>query len=880
MPSKNSRPTLRISLLFAVVLIGADLIMNIVISNLAVPAETALRLMLVADIPLGIAYVAYLYWVLNREFEARTAAEDERGATAARLDDLVDVAPVAMVGTDEELRVTLWNPAAERMYGWTPGEALGRAVSDVLQSTMTTEQRERAMSAVQATGEFVSEFTHRRRDGTPLTVLSDTITVRNRIGKITGYLSVNRDVTAARVLERRVQESEFRLRLIMDNLPAAISHIDSNHRYTFVNAGYERLMGLDPEQIVGQNWRDVLPPAAYEAGLPHFEAALRGENQVFENRLPRAGGGTLTALVQFVPDRQGDEVVGVHVLLTDISQIREAEAAFAREHQDAVARAEELQAVLEAVPVPIYIAEDPECTVIRGNRLGYEVLGAEPGGNLSATAPGADAPAFLIEIDGRPGRPEDLPIQRAGRTGQAVRNQEFAVILPDGSRRDLYGHAVPLRDQDGQPRGVIAAFSDISALRLAGEELRQSREQFKHMAELAESRRREWQILFDNMTVGVGLYDADGTVLAANQRLLDQHGFASLTEMESYDAMVGKFDVRRSDGSTVMPDEWPVARALKGETASGEFVVRAVESPQVMHARYTCVPIRDDGGRVMRILQTVEDVTDLRVAEAAARAHVNELQTLLDAVPSAIFIARDPSCEVMTGSDLTYQLLGRPKGSNLSKSAPTGAQPANFRVLHQAREIEPHRLPVQTAAATGVAVKNCEFDLALEDGEIVSMIGNAVPLLDEQGRAVRRDRRVRGRDGPETNRGRAARERGDRTRAVVGDRGDLQHPAPRAGGHGHRPALPAHQRAAGRHQRHTGGRPPGQNRARAAAPVRRRRGRDRGPNSGERRANPGSGGAGLHAGRSRRTNGCGSSTGCPSPTRTASWLASTSSSRT
>jgi PAS domain S-box-containing protein len=735
MPSTNSRSALRISLLFAFVLISADLLIDFIVLNLALSTETMMRLLVIMDIPLAIAYIAYLYIVLRREFNARGVVEGERLAADARLHDVVDLAPVPMIGSDEEFRTTLWNPAAERMYGWTRAEALGRPVSEVLGSGMSPEARAEAVVAVRAKGEFVSEYVHHRRDGTQLSVTGNTIILRDPAGKLTGYLSVNRDVTAERAMEQRLQASEARLRLIMDKLPAAISYLDRDQRYTFANAGYERLMGLPPSRIIGQKLADVMRNETYLTGFPRLQAALAGETQVFENELPKAGGGTFRAMVQFVPDWQGDEVVGVHVLLTDISQLRETQEALAREHQEAVARAEELQAVLEAAPVPIYVAENPECTVITGNRLAYEMLGAKPGSNMSGTAPDPSLrPPYTVEADDAKVDDEALPMQRVGRTGQAVRNYEFVLTLPDGTRRNMFGHAVPLLNSDGRTRGVIAAFSDVTALKLAGDELRRSREQFKRMAELAETRRIEWQLLFDNMTVGVALFDADGKALAVNPRYLSQHGLADATEMASIPDLPGQFEVSRADGSPVELKDWPLQRARNGEHAVDELVVRAHKSGTVMHARYTCAPIRDGDGRVVRVFETVEDVTDLRMAEAAARAHANELQTLLDAVPNAVFIARDPACEVITGSDLAYQLLRRPKGSNLSKTAPEEERPTTFRALYDGREIEPTDLPLQRAARTGEAARNCQFDLAFEDGEILSMIGNAAPLLDERGR--------------------------------------------------------------------------------------------------------------------------------------------------
>ena len=204
MPTNKSRPELRISLLFAAVLFGVDLLIDILLMALPLPAETALRLVAFKDFPLDVAYVVYLYVVLRREFEMRAAAEGDRLAADARLYDIVDVAPVAMIGTDEEFCITLWNPAAERMYGWASSEVLGKPANEVLRFEMSSEERARAVATVQATGEFVAEFTYYNREGEPLTVLGDTITLHNREGKITGYLSVNRDMTGERAIQQRL----------------------------------------------------------------------------------------------------------------------------------------------------------------------------------------------------------------------------------------------------------------------------------------------------------------------------------------------------------------------------------------------------------------------------------------------------------------------------------------------------------------------------------------------------------------------------------------------------------------------------------------------------------------------------------------------------
>ncbi len=88
----------------------------------------------------------------------------------------------------------------------------------------------------------------------------------------------------------------------------------------------------------------------------------------------------------------------------------------------------------------------------------------------------------------------------------------------------------------------------------------------------------------------------------------------------------------------------------------------------------------------------------------------------------------------MSGNRMAHDLLQRPRGSNLSKSAPEGEGPANFRAMKDGIEIPNHELPVQKAASTGQPVRNYEFDIVFEDGTFVNLVGDAAPTLDEDGR--------------------------------------------------------------------------------------------------------------------------------------------------
>jgi PAS domain S-box-containing protein len=151
----------------------------------------------------------------------------------------------------------------------------------------------------------------------------------------------------------------------------------------------------------------------------------------------------------------------------DITDRKQSEAEIRRLNRELDRRVHELQTILDAVPVGIAIAEDAACQSISANGFAQSMLAVPADANVSATGAQAKTLPYRQLRNGKEIPGEDLPMQQAARQGAAVRNVEIQMVRSDGASFDWLVNAVPLFDEQGDVRGCVAAFMDVTVLKQA-----------------------------------------------------------------------------------------------------------------------------------------------------------------------------------------------------------------------------------------------------------------------------------------------------------------------------------------------------------------------------------------------------------------------------
>ena len=419
-----------------------------------------------------------------RDITERKRVEQAAGRLAA----IVESSQDAIISKTVEGVIISWNAAAQRIYGYSAAEAVGRHIS--ILSPHGREHENAQLLARVAAGERVNhlETVRRRKDGSLIDVSLTVSPVRDHAGRIVGISAIGRDFTEHKRAERELE----RLAQAAEHGTDSVISTDLQGRICHWSQGAERLYGFTAQEAIGHTVEHLSHSAENPQSdndraraLSRMLAGERGYRLETQSR--RRDGRVVELLIKFTPWKVDGRIVGVTTVTNDITERKQIE----RARERALADLEEAQRIARVGSW----TWDPGSDEASWSAQMYEIFARDP-----SHGPATGESFFELVAA------EDREVTRAGYTqvfgGGPSFTLDYRVLAGGGVTRAVHavGHEEPAR-----PGCYLGTVQDVSEQRAAERALREAQERFR--------------LAFEEAPIGMAVISADGTLEYANAAL-------------------------------------------------------------------------------------------------------------------------------------------------------------------------------------------------------------------------------------------------------------------------------------------------------------------------------------------------------------------------
>ncbi len=261
----------------------------------------------------------------------------------------------------------------------------------------------------------------------------------------------------------------------------------------------------------------------------------------------------------------------------------------------------EMNALIDLLPMSACIALDTGGKRMYTNKVLEELLGTWHKSDEAKSTSPWDQPYLKFYGNGRELRPEDLPIRSALATGKPVHKTEFDVVRADGMHVNFSGDAVPLFDEEGQVRGAIGVFDDITERKKIEESL------------------RKLSMAVEQSPESIVITDVKGNIEYVNPKFTEITGYTLGEALGQNPRLLKSGETPES----VYKELWETI--LSGRDWRGEFINKKKNGEYYCESA-SISPVKDDRGQITHFVAVKLDITERKRTEGLIRVRMRLME--------------------------------------------------------------------------------------------------------------------------------------------------------------------------------------------------------------------------------------------------------------
>ena len=404
------------------------------------------------------------YYFSYSENAVGTLFRDVTGSKQAqqaieRQASLIDLSPDGIMVKRPDDTVTFWSQGAEKLYGWTKEEAIGRKTRELFMTSFPVSLAE-IVGQLKLIGKWSGELIHHAKNGNEVIVQSSWLATFDKQGELTEILESNVDIGERKQAEERVRAASLYSRTLIEASLDPLVTISAEGKITDVNKATEDATGCSREQLIGSDFSNYFTDS---------EKARKGYRQVFSEgfvidyplSLCHKSGKVIDVVYNATVYRnERGEIQGVFAAARDITQQKKAE--------------EQLRAASLYSRSLIEASLDPLVTInVVGKITDVNESTEEVTGCAREELIGSDFSDYFTEP-----KKAKAGYRRVFTEGY-VKDYPLAIRHKSGRITDVLYNASLYRNEAGEIQGVFAAARDITERKAMENEIKETMEKLQ-----------------------------------------------------------------------------------------------------------------------------------------------------------------------------------------------------------------------------------------------------------------------------------------------------------------------------------------------------------------------------------------------------------------